>query len=218
MLIIVVAIQSCFDGSVRTERIVVNLSLFALVLSGIRSLSQSRWRTLVALALGVCGLVLSMLTEVYDTLALVDSVYVCYLIILLLLLVSLAESVFSLDPLHRDRIVGAINIYFVMALAWAFAYSLFELHWPGSFALTQTDRAGINHNLINDMFYFSTVTLTTLGYGDVVPLSKPTRTLAAMEAMTGQLYVAVVIAHMVGMRISQSVREANKPVYPSDDK
>ena len=62
MLIAVLVLQSFLDGNARVERIIVNFSLFALALSGIRSLSHSRWRTQAAVGLGVCGLVFSMLT------------------------------------------------------------------------------------------------------------------------------------------------------------
>jgi hypothetical protein len=207
MLVAIMVIQSVLESESRAERIVLNLSLFGLVLSGIRSLSSSRSRTSLAIAFGVTALVASLLTEISDSGPLVDISYVCYLLVLLLLLTALSESVFSLGPTSLDRIVGAISIYFVMVLAWAFAYALLEVHRPESFLLTEDVREGINPSLINEMFYFSATTLTTLGYGDVVALSKPARTLAVLEAMSGQMYVAVVIAYLVGQHISERVRE-----------
>ncbi len=63
--------------------------------------------------------------------------------------------------------------------------------------------------MVCDMIYFSNVTLTTLGYGDILPLSNLARMLANLEAMAGQLYVAIVIARMVGVQVTQ------RPVDPT---
>lgn len=67
-----------------------------------------------------------------------------------------------------------------------------------------------NTRLISEFIYFSNVTLTTLGYGDVVPLSRPAKMLAVMQAMLGQLYVAIVIARMVGLQVSQRRENAEE--------
>lgn len=215
MLIGLLIVQSLLGDQTRFERILVNFSLFALIMSAIQSLSERKWRVRISRLLGGVALAVSMLTEVVDQIILVDLVYISYTIILVLLLVSLAESVFSLEPSNRDRIFGSISIYMVMGLIWAFLYSLLELNIPDSFNLEREKNAGIHSGLVSDMFFFSSVTITTLGYGDIIPLSKPARMLAAMEAMAGQLYIAVVIAHIVGMRISEAV-QANDDKLPRD--
>jgi voltage-gated potassium channel Kch len=63
--------------------------------------------------------------------------------------------------------------------------------------------AGLAQNLVSHFIYFSSVTLTTLGYGDIVPVFRPARMFATLEATAGQLYVAIVIARLVGLHISQ---------------
>jgi hypothetical protein len=55
------------------------------------------------------------------------------------------------------------------------------------------------------VLYFSFATLTTLGYGDIVPVSAIARTLATLEAITGQLYLAVLVARLVGLHIAESL-------------
>lgn len=210
MLVGFVVIQSFLDGANFAHRVITSLCLFALVLSGIRSMSASRWRPAAALTLGVIALVASMLREITARGPLVDVAYVCYLLTFVLLVSALRESVFSTGPANYDRIIGAISIYLALTIAWAFAYALLEIHWPGSFTLDETNPEGISPNLISEMFYFSTTTLTTLGYGDIVPVSQPARTLAVMEAMTGQVYIAVVIAYLVGQNISERVRAASE--------
>ncbi len=97
-------------------------------------------------------------------------------------------------------IMGAICAYFLMGLVWAFAYSTLEFFQPGSF---QMPPGTVNQETFA---YYSYVTLTTLGYGEITPISAPARSFAILEAMIGQLYLAVLIARLVGIHIAQSSR------------
>ena len=89
----------------------------------------------------------------------------------------------------RAHLYTAVSIYFLLAYTWAALYFAMVDLYPGSFQLG-TDRQ-------SDLLYFSLVTLTTVGYGDVVPLSGEARMLAALEAVTGVLYIAITIAILV---------------------
>lgn len=104
------------------------------------------------------------------------------------------------------RIQGAIAVYLMLGLIWAFAYSLVELQVPGSFQLPAAAAANGTTGM-RSFVYFSFVTLTTLGYGDVIPLSSGARTLATLEALAGQLYLAVLVARLVALQIAHSRRE-----------
>jgi len=86
----------------------------------------------------------------------------------------------------------AVSIYLLLACAWAGLYGATANLYPGSFQLgtNSTDRQ-------SDLLYFSLVTLTTVGYGDVVPLSGEARMLAALEAVTGVVYIAITVAILV---------------------
>jgi len=93
---------------------------------------------------------------------------------------------------------AAISTYLMMGLLWAMAYLLVGTLRPGSFAFTTAPVAAGSLTGF-ESFYFSFVTLSTVGYGDIVPVSRPARMLAAMEATTGTLYVAMLIARLVSM-------------------
>ena len=95
-------------------------------------------------------------------------------------------------------IMGAICVYFLIGLIWADVFFILETLQPGSFQIPpeQVGQATLD--------YFSYVTLTTLGYGDITPISAPARSLSLLEAMMGQLYLAVLIARLVGIHIAQS--------------
>jgi hypothetical protein len=104
----------------------------------------------------------------------------------------------------RGRIYGLVNLYFLLGLFYFAVFNFIETVQPDSFRETGILRsAGISRH---SLLYLSLVTLTTLGYGDVVPVSQPARTMAALEAMTGVLYIAITVARLVASYAS-SVEE-----------
>ena len=87
---------------------------------------------------------------------------------------------------------------------WAFAFSLVELTHPGSFLVNGSRLSvvtGTSRILRQELLYLSLVTLSTVGYGDIVPVMAPARMLAVLEAVTGQIYLAVLIGGLVGLRM-----------------
>ncbi len=92
----------------------------------------------------------------------------------------------------RDSLAGAIFGYLLLAVLWGEIYSAIEIWAPGSFSLSE------NAELGSEMLYFSLVTITTLGYGDVLPQAPFARILAGTEAAVGTLYIAILIGRIVG--------------------
>ncbi len=104
----------------------------------------------------------------------------------------------------RDEIFGAVNLYILIGTFWSYVYSLLELLQPGSFSAPAADPA------VGARFmYFSFVTLATVGYGDITPKTPPAQSLAIIEAMMGQFYLAVVVAFLMGLYITQR-RSSNR--------
>jgi voltage-gated potassium channel len=101
-----------------------------------------------------------------------------------------------------DRIIGAICVYVLIGLAWAKMYEALDGIAPGSFRFP-ADTAWATPGLLR-YSYFSFVTLATLGYGDVSPVTVVAGTLAWLEAITGQLYVAITVARLVALSIADS--------------
>ncbi len=103
-----------------------------------------------------------------------------------------------------DKLAGAICVYLMLGLTFAILFSALEVTRPGAFLLP-ADLSGpeLGHGGEYVFIYFSFSTLTTLGYGDIVPLSAFARTLTWMEAATGQLYLAILIARLVGLHLFQ---------------
>ena len=92
-----------------------------------------------------------------------------------------------------ERILAALDAYLLAGLLFGVCYWVLEMTWPGSFAPVS------GHFDLPRAIYFSLVTLTTLGYGDVIPASELARGLAGVEAVSGQMYLAVLVARLVSL-------------------
>ena len=108
-------------------------------------------------------------------------------------------QIFREGPITRQRVQGSIVIYLLLGLIWAEAYTLAAHLNPGSFAGTLPEAQDA---LSAHLTYFSFVTLTTVGYGDILPASLVTRALANFEGLLGTLFPAVLIARLVSMEIA----------------
>jgi hypothetical protein len=114
-------------------------------------------------------------------------------------------QVFQEGPITGYRIQGAIVVYLLMGLMWSAAYELVLHLVPGAFNLAQGPPAGgpDDYRLV----YYSYVTLTTIGYGDITPLHPAARSLAMAEGLVGQLYPAILIARLVSMELETRRRK-----------
>lgn len=118
---------------------------------------------------------------------------------LLVLAGAVAINVFAVGHAIRDRLFGAVVLYLLIGLLWAVAYAILDSMVPGAFAgVPEDDKAAA------DWAYFSFVTLTTVGYGDITPVARLARTLAILEALVGQLYPAVIIARLVSLQVAKT--------------
>ncbi|PYL60471.1 MAG: hypothetical protein DMF31_04465 [Verrucomicrobia bacterium] len=101
-------------------------------------------------------------------------------------------------PVTSEVLCASISAYLMLGLIWTLAYWLVDRLTPGGAFSFNTNTGEHSINGFTG-FYFSFITLSTAGYGDITPVSKIARWLAAMEAMTGLLYVAVLIARLVSL-------------------
>ncbi|MBT8126524.1 MAG: potassium channel family protein, partial [Gammaproteobacteria bacterium] len=109
------------------------------------------------------------------------------------------RQVLFTGPIDTNKVVGAICIYLLMGLIWALSYLLIAQAIPGAFnGLEQSPW----YENFADVSYYSYVTLTTLGYGDISPVAPVARFLVYMEAIVGVFYMAILVASLIGIRIS----------------
>lgn len=123
----------------------------------------------------------------------------------ILVAISMIAFVFRADAVTGDTISGSVCAYLLLGLGWAHVFALLETLNPGSLRNLQSAAQGPAD--LNPFIYFSFVTLTTLGYGDIVPATPPAHSLAVCEAVVGQLYLTVLVARLVGLyRLGRPVR------------
>ena len=106
-----------------------------------------------------------------------------------------------------NKIIGAICIYLLLGLNWAIFYLFINMAIPGSFHGMTATAVG---NQLSELVYYSYVTMTTLGYGDLTPVKPLARTVAYLQAIVGQFYVAVLVAWLVGMYLSGKDQNGQK--------
>jgi hypothetical protein len=125
------------------------------------------------------------------------------LVFVAFVIVNLLRFVLRAPRVSGEVLCASISAYLMLGLLWALAYTLEADVNPNAFAFN-TAGAGSGQMSGFEAFYFSFVTLSTVGYGDITPVSRVARMLAVVEAMTGLLYVAVLIARLVALHSTPS--------------
>jgi hypothetical protein len=108
----------------------------------------------------------------------------------------LLRYVFSTDVMSADKLFGAAAAYMLLGILWAYFYMILQYFYAGSFALQGVPVAAM---MPPDLIYFSFVTLTTAGFGDIVPVLPHARSLVNLEQICGTLFVAILIARLAGI-------------------
>ena len=181
----------------------VNVALLITIFVAVWTVEENRGKWLqgkIVISLLFSGLMLSDLFIDSNIL----EVYILTAMFLLLstTLVLSWRQVMFVGKVDTNKVVGAICIYILLGLIWAFGYLVIEGLSPGSLN-------GLEHEVwqqnMEDVIYYSMVTLTTLGYGDITPAQPLTRFLAYMEAVAGIFYTTVLVASLIGMQLASHV-------------
>jgi len=122
-------------------------------------------------------------------------------------LVFAMRAVVQDQDIDLNRLMGAICVYLLLGVMWGIAYAFVALVLPGSFqGLGETETFEDTTKLL----YYSFVTLTTLGYGDVTPTRPLAQTLAYIQAITGIFYIAILVGTLVGAFLSQQQQKSGR--------
>lgn len=193
--------------------------LFCLVLAAvIFAVSQQRRLFLVALALGIFAMGATWGDYFSgDPSSSVHRVFVftrfaAQLVFLAFTTILILRDILQDTSVSADQLCGAMSAYLLMGVIWAVLYSMIEYNQPHSFSALATEnpfeiRDGSGSKAFSTLVYYSFVTLTTLGYGDITPVAPVARTFSWLEAVLGQLYLAVLIGRLVGLHIARAGRK-----------
>ena len=180
-------------------RVLEGLFFTAIFIYAAYSLSRSKALAAAAVSLAVPAIAWFWLKPFFDAQWLEISGGLCGMAFMAIIVVTILRYIFLQQEVSADLIAGAIVAYLLMAIMWAFIYYLLEAIHPGSFNLPtgtlQTQPALFR--------YFSLVTITTVGYGDITPITPVARAFANLEAVVGQLYLVILVAWLVGMYVSK---------------
>jgi hypothetical protein len=179
-----------------------SIFLSLLLLSGIAAISKKKLHRAAVGVVVLAGIILTWLKFFYPySRALHTWSDLVALFYLMLLTLVVMRHVFMEGPVTVDRVRGAIAAYILVGFTWAILYHLIELRQPGSFRLSGTAAAATYATQQSEFTYYSFVTMTTVGYGDITPVNPVARMFAVLEALIGQLYPATLLARLVSLQI-----------------
>jgi voltage-gated potassium channel len=185
----------------RAAQVLVNVSLMLTVIIAVWSMheARSRWfspRILIPAVVVVLMIVDSAIASDILASAQLFSMFIFFAITIFL---AWRQVMFT-GQITWNTIFGSVCIYLLIGLLFGFAYLIVEYFFPGSMSGLEP---GPWQNNLDDTIYYSMVTLTTVGYGDITPTAPLTRFLAYMEAGVGIFYTTVLVASLIGMRLSE---------------
>src|SRR5262245_11570961 len=167
-----------------------------------------------ALVFALCLLVPSLLLELATFLLWPEELafyhHLLRFAFLAFVIVGLLRQLFLPGPVTFDTISASLCVYLLLGLAWGHVFVMMQTVAPGAFVTVVRPAGGLaaaagEPGLTLRMVYFSLVTLTGVGYGDILPATTSARMGAVTEAVMGQAYLYVMVARLVGMQVSQAV-------------
>jgi len=179
---------------------VIALTLISMSIA-VWSIRSSRYAFNTGLGLVVGVIVITLIVGVLD-MAQLEFIHILLMLGFFLITLKMAseQALFS-GEITTNSIIGSICIFLLLGLIWVMLYLLIAEFIPDAFS--GIEPAPWKQNL-PDFIYFSFVTLTTLGFGDVLPHSPLARFLVYMEAVVGVFYMAIVVSSLVGAALSES--------------
>ena len=186
-----------FTADDRGTRFVLDGLWLLVIASLVRAIWPRRALRRVVLALGVPTIVVGASAASAGLAQLYPLSLALRVVLLGVILVGLFASLLERERITMDAVLGACCIYLLLGIGWSGIYGLLQCADPSTFALSGQGTSGVELELM----YFSLITMTTVGYGDITPATGLGRMIAAIEALVAQLYLAIIIARFVGMEL-----------------
>jgi hypothetical protein len=209
-LLVLVVIYPIVHDSLGT-RLVYDVSVTFVFVAAIRSLFAERVVRIFALVLGLPTLVAVWIDSAYHhtpSPAVALAFHVAAVVFDVFMIVSILRIIHRETRITADGVYGAFCGYLLIGMAFSQLYCAIDLVRPDSF---QGNLGSSSYERRHGLVYFSYITLATVGYGDVAPVSGPARGVAVTEALVGQFYIAAFVAELIGKRVAQVLSERVEP-------
>ncbi len=194
LILSVIIIAPLFPQRYRT--ITFSVLLFMIYITSVISIKQKRSELFVAMTI---MLVVQPLSNIFDLEIINITARALNVLFFLLLVFSYVIEVSKATTVDRKVIFEAINVYLLLGIVFALLITILMAFNHHSFSFPFSDNMQDDPgDYFAEYIYYAFVTFTTLGYGEIVPLTPAARSLAMLAAVTGQIYLAVVIAMLVG--------------------
>jgi voltage-gated potassium channel len=191
-------ISAPFVEEIEGGELIVSALFSVVLLAGVVAVADSKRVLVIAIVLAIPAIAGRWTNHFYPALIPPAVFLVAGLILIAFVVGNLLRFVLRAPSVNTEVLCASISAYLMLGLMWTMAYWLVDQLTPGGAFSFNTHAGPRSINGFNG-FYFSFITLSTVGFGDITPVSRMARWLAAMEAMTGLLYVAVLIARLVSM-------------------
>lgn len=193
-LILVLAIYPFFENDYLKSPFMIALLTGTLSLA-LKEMQNGGKQFVIALALGIPATIFSWLPVVigYSDFVVTAS-YGLSLALYSFCSWSILRHIFREHKVESDAVYGAISVYFLLGIIWATMFSLIGYFNPNAF----TGMSGSVTLMWSDMLYFSYSTLSTLGIGDIMPVSELAKALTSLESVVGVMYIAVLVSRFIG--------------------
>lgn len=197
LLVIIIFVLPALLTPDSTGRLASNIVFSALLVAGAFTAAESRRARFTVVVFAAAALLVRWAAAASPSHTLAIGREVSTLATLLLFALIVAARSYRPGPVTHHRIQGAVAVLLLLGLVWAHAYELLHLIHPDAFSGAVGNAPGAP-----TWIYYSFVTLTTMGYGDITPVHPIARALAISEALTGQLYIAVTLARLMALHVS----------------
>ena len=191
----------CALGDFSFGAVVGRLMFFLIIVTGVVSTFRRRWLNVLVIIMALISFSLMVKESLRQEWGLTVLNAAFGIAFLLLLLGILIVQVFRRGAVTAHRIRGAIVVYLLIGGMWSFFYFIAAMTVPHAFNWPDGRTPANLQAIQQSLTYFSFITLTTTGYGDVTPAIPLTRTLAMFEALAGQLYLVITLARLVSLAV-----------------